>query len=64
VKNNILEIIVSADHQLTFESPTGVVDSGILIDVGQVISQMLREAPVPLPKPDNGQMQPVKEVVA
>lgn len=47
---NILEITVSADHRVKFDSPNGHVESGVLLDIQRIIGNMVREAPVPLPK--------------
>jgi hypothetical protein len=52
---NLLEIIVDEDRQLTIKSPSGAAESGMLLDISQVLSNLARQAPVSLPENLNGQ---------
>ena len=64
--DNILEITVDRTHRVTFKSPNGSVESGVLLDIQRIIGNMVREAPVPLPKePDpNSPQVPAAENVS
>ena len=48
-KDLVLQITVDVQDRYKFISPTGTVESSVLMNVQQLIGNMLRSAPVTLP---------------